>query len=236
MKKSRHGAKQSPYCVITPLNQDEEPFDNEVILSKAATGQGSNPQWNQKALIKLTPNHKSWINVDIWSRRAGSKDSYLGRARVPLAAVISTGQDRQRLYVVKSDGSLQGYLNVELSFVSVTAPQALHVSRSAVCERAQGFQVQVEICALCVHGSWNEQDFETKLQENGSDFVTAPQEFHKGNGVYDQVVVGNPLMEQAAKHQPEFEAIGAPVAASMPPIEYAPPAGGFPKPSPPVSS
>ncbi|XP_057822815.1 elicitor-responsive protein 3 [Cryptomeria japonica] len=101
-------SKMDPYALLKCQTQEHK--------SKVASNQGSNPEWNEKFVFKLSEGASDLI-IRIMDKDRFSADDFIGEAKISLKAVLMEGSIPPTPYsVVLLDKTYCGQIKVGLTF------------------------------------------------------------------------------------------------------------------------
>ncbi|KAF5734826.1 C2 domain-containing protein [Tripterygium wilfordii] len=96
-----------PYVILTCRTQEQK--------SSTASGQGSEPEWNENFVFTLSDNI-SELKLQIMDSDAGTSDDIVGEATIPLDALFTEGSIPATAYNVVKDQEYRGEIRVGLTF------------------------------------------------------------------------------------------------------------------------
>ncbi|KAK8618038.1 hypothetical protein V6N13_115913 [Hibiscus sabdariffa] len=98
--------KMDPYVIMTLRTQEQK--------SSVASGQGSEPAWNENFLFNVSEGAEE-LKLKIMDSDVGSED-FVGEAEIPLRAVFREGTIPPTSYNVVRDKEFKGEIKVGLTF------------------------------------------------------------------------------------------------------------------------
>lgn len=103
-----------PYVIITCRTQEQK--------SNVASGQGSEPEWNENFVFTLSDG-VSELSIKIMDSDSGTEDDFVGEAKIPLEALLEEGSVPPTAYNVVKDEQFCGEIRVGLTFTPEAAEQ-----------------------------------------------------------------------------------------------------------------
>ncbi|XP_044492378.1 elicitor-responsive protein 3-like [Mangifera indica] len=96
-----------PYVIVTCRTQEQS--------SSVASGQGSEPEWNETFVFSVTGDVAE-INLKIIDKDTFSRDDFIGEATIPLEPLFIEGSLPPTVYNVVKDQKYCGEIKVGLTF------------------------------------------------------------------------------------------------------------------------
>ncbi|KAL8172479.1 hypothetical protein V2J09_024283 [Rumex salicifolius] len=97
-----------PYAILTCRTQEQK--------SSVAIDAGSNPEWNQYFIFTISGSVSELV-IKLYDKDIFTADDYLGKAEIPLEAVILEGSLPIAAYNVVKDGEYCGEVRLGLTFI-----------------------------------------------------------------------------------------------------------------------
>lgn len=96
-----------PYVKLTCRNREQK--------SSVASGQGSEPEWNETFIFSVSHDVPELL-VKIMDSDAGTEDDFVGEAKIPLEPVLLEGSIPPTVYNVVKDEEYCGEVKIGLTF------------------------------------------------------------------------------------------------------------------------
>ncbi|KAG6666781.1 hypothetical protein I3843_01G052100 [Carya illinoinensis] len=97
-----------PYVLLTCRTQEQR--------SSVASGQGSEPQWNETFVFTVMTDEASELNLKIMDKDSFTNDDFVGEATIPLEALFIEGSLPPTVYRVVKDEEYRGEIRVGMTF------------------------------------------------------------------------------------------------------------------------
>ncbi|KAL9690669.1 hypothetical protein QQ045_011075 [Rhodiola kirilowii] len=106
LKNTDHLKKSDPYAVLDVRSQ--------VKKSSVASGQGSDPTWNETLLFTITDGLEE-LSIKLMDSDVGD-DDFVGELTIPLEPLFTGGNIPVKEYTVKRGDKEKGVIRIALSF------------------------------------------------------------------------------------------------------------------------
>ncbi|XP_040365810.1 elicitor-responsive protein 3 isoform X1 [Rosa chinensis] len=111
LKNTEFFGKMDPYVILKCKNQEKR--------SKVAASQGSNPEWNEKFVFRVTEGVTE-LKMTIMDKDTATRDDFVGELSIPLKTLFQEGKLPPMKYNVLRNKKYYGEIKVGLSFTPST--------------------------------------------------------------------------------------------------------------------